>query len=47
MKYIVIAIALAILAGCAELPQQAAQGGTSSGYARQFNDGYPYNAAYN
>lgn len=42
MKYILIAT-LAILAGCAELPQQAAQGGTAPSYSRQYNNGYPYN----
>jgi hypothetical protein len=46
MKYVLIATALAILAGCAEFQQQAAQGGTSPGYARQYNNGYPYNSHY-
>ena len=44
MKAILVAAALAILAGCAQLEQNAAQGGTSAGYARQFNNGYPYNS---
>ena len=46
MKYIVIAAALVILAGCADL-QQSAQGGTAPGYARQQHSGYPYNPHYN
>jgi uncharacterized lipoprotein YajG len=46
MKYLIIATALAILAGCAEMEQNAAQGGSASGYARQDNHGYPYNAPY-
>ena len=44
MKAIIVAAALAILAGCAQPGQNAAQGGTSTGYERQFNNGYPYNA---
>ena len=44
MKTIILAAALAILAGCAQLEQSAAQGGTSAGYARQYNNGYPYNS---
>jgi hypothetical protein len=46
MKTILIATALAILAGCADFQQQASQGGTSPGYARQDNNGYPYNSHY-
>jgi hypothetical protein len=43
MKAIIIAAALAILAGCAQMEQNAAQGGTAAGYERQFNNGFPYN----
>jgi hypothetical protein len=46
MKATVLAIALVMLAGCAELQQQSAQGGTSAGYGRQQNSGYPYNPHY-
>jgi hypothetical protein len=48
MKTALFAITLVILAGCAELQQQAAQGGTapSTGYSRQYNNGYPYNSPY-
>jgi hypothetical protein len=42
MKAIFVATALVILAGCAGLDQQAAQGGTSPAYARQYNNPYPY-----
>jgi hypothetical protein len=44
MKAIIVAAALAILTGCAQLEQKAAYGGTSVGYERQFNNGFPYNA---
>ena len=43
MKAIIVAAALAILAGCVQLEQTAAQGGTSEVYPRQFNNGFPYN----
>ncbi len=43
MKATIVAAVLAILAGCAQLQQNAAQGGTSDGYARQLNNGFPYN----
>jgi hypothetical protein len=46
MKTTLLAIALVILAGCAELQQQSAQGGTAPGYSRQYNNGYPYNSPY-
>lgn len=42
MKAIIVTAALVILAGCAQLEQHAAQGGTSDVYARQFNNGFPY-----
>ena len=44
MKYLFIAT-LAIVAGCAGLEQQSAQGGTAP-YSRQYNNGYPYNSPY-
>lgn len=46
MKSTILAIALVILAGCAELQQSSAQGGTAPGYSRQFNNGYPYSPNY-
>ena len=46
MKTTILAIVVAILAGCAELQQPAAQGGSTSGYGRQQNNAYPYNAPY-
>ena len=48
MKCIVIATALAVLAGCASFTDtSAAQGGSASSWSRQYNSGYPYNPPYN
>ena len=44
MKVIIVAAVLAILAGCAQLEQNAAQGGTSARYG-QSDNGFPYNSA--
>ena len=44
MRGLLLALVLANLAGCAQLEQSAAQGSTSPGYPRQFNNGFPYPA---
>ena len=46
MKTTLLALALVILAGCADLQQPSSQGGTAPGYSRQQNNGYPYNSPY-
>lgn len=46
MRYLVIATLLALVAGCANF-DSAAQGGSSSTWNRQYNNGYPYNSHYN
>jgi len=46
MKTALFAITLVILAGCADIQQQSAAGGSAPGYSRQYNNGYPYNSPY-
>lgn len=46
MRYLILATLIAVVAGCANL-DSAAQGGSTSSWNRQDNNGYPYNSHYN